>query len=214
MSRLPKPGGDENSWGNILNDYLQQEHNNDGTHAVGKILGVPPVSDQILVSDASASKGIGWQSKSSLQGPGVAAGGTAGQILKKNSSSNYDTSWTTLDKSSVGLAQVDDTSDADKPISDATQTALSAKQPANTDLSVIGGLHPSDDDILQRKSGSWTNRSPTQFKADLSISKSDVGLGNADDTSDINKPVSTAQQAALNLKATKTDIVALATALG
>ena len=33
------------------------------------------------------------------------------------------------------------------------------------------------------------------------ISKSMVGLGNADDTSDINKPVSTAQQTALNLKA-------------
>jgi len=32
------------------------------------------------------------------------------------------------------------------------------------------------------------------------VSKADVGLGNADDTSDMDKPVSTAQQAALNLK--------------
>jgi len=35
---------------------------------------------------------------------------------------------------------------------------------------------------------------------DVSITKSDIGLGNVDNTSDINKPVSTAQQTALNGK--------------
>ncbi len=40
-----------------------------------------------------------------------------------------------------------------------------------------------------------------QAKANLALVKGDVGLGNADDTSDANKPVSTAQQTALNLKA-------------
>jgi hypothetical protein len=38
-------------------------------------------------------------------------------------------------------------------------------------------------------------------KAALSLVKGDVGLGNLDNTSDANKPVSTAQQTALNLKA-------------
>ena len=31
MARLPIPGGDEGTWGAILNDYLSQEHNSDGT---------------------------------------------------------------------------------------------------------------------------------------------------------------------------------------
>lgn len=31
MSRLPIPGGDNNAWGDILNDYLSVEHNSDGT---------------------------------------------------------------------------------------------------------------------------------------------------------------------------------------
>lgn len=39
------------------------------------------------------------------------------------------------------------------------------------------------------------------LKADLALAKADVGLGNVDNTSDVNKPVSTAQQTALNLKA-------------
>lgn len=30
-SRLPTPGGDTNTWGNILNDFLLQSHNSDGT---------------------------------------------------------------------------------------------------------------------------------------------------------------------------------------
>jgi hypothetical protein len=40
-----------------------------------------------------------------------------------------------------------------------------------------------------------------QAKINLSLVKGDVGLGNVDNTSDANKPVSTAQQTALNLKA-------------
>ena len=40
-----------------------------------------------------------------------------------------DLSLATLDKTAVGLSNVDNTSDADKPVSTATQTALNAKQP-------------------------------------------------------------------------------------
>ncbi len=31
MARLPTPGGDDGTWGSILNDFLNQEHNPDGT---------------------------------------------------------------------------------------------------------------------------------------------------------------------------------------
>ena len=31
MVRLPTPGGDDNSWGSILNAFLEVEHNADGT---------------------------------------------------------------------------------------------------------------------------------------------------------------------------------------
>jgi hypothetical protein len=38
------------------------------------------------------------------------------------------------------------------------------------------------------------------LSADVTVAKADVGLGNVDNTSDVNKPVSTAQQTALNAK--------------
>lgn len=70
----------------------------------------------------------------------------------------------------------------------------------DADLTTIAGLSPTNDDVLQRKAGAWTNRTPTQLKSDLSLAKADVGLSNVDNTSDTGKPVSTAQQTAIDGK--------------
>ncbi|HSX00136.1 MAG TPA: hypothetical protein VLH38_03815, partial [Patescibacteria group bacterium] len=51
-----------------------------------------------------------------------------------------DKSWQTLDKASVGLANVDNPSDANKPISTATQTALNAKIAATRTITASTGL--------------------------------------------------------------------------
>ncbi len=42
-------------------------------------------------------------------------------------------------------------------------------QPLDSDLTSIAGLSPTNDDIIQRKSGAWTNRTITQLGADLSV---------------------------------------------
>jgi hypothetical protein len=47
-----------------------------------------------------------------IAGPGVVVGGTIGQALTKLSSTNYDTTWTTITKSTVGLGNVDNESKA------------------------------------------------------------------------------------------------------
>jgi hypothetical protein len=46
------------------------------------------------------------------------------------------------------------------------------------DLTAIAALTPANDDIIQRKAGAWTNRTVTQYKTDLALTKSDVGLSN------------------------------------
>ena len=105
-----------------------------------------------------------------------------------------------LTKSNIGLGNIDNTADSAKPISTATQSALDAKQPLDSDLTAIAALTPVADNILQYKSSAWTNRTPAQVKTDLVLTKTDVGLTNVDNTSDASKPVSTATQTALNLK--------------
>lgn len=84
-------------------------------------------------------------------------------------------------KTEVGLGNVDNTSDANKPVSTAQQTALDGKQPIDADLTAIAGLTPSNDDIIQRKAGSWVSRTMAQLKIDLALTKSDVGLSNVPD---------------------------------
>ncbi len=165
-----------------------------------------------------------------------------------------DKTWQTLDKSAVGLGNVDNTSDASKPISSATQTALDLKAPlaspaltgtptaptatAGTNTTQIattafvttavaaasipdattsskgkvrlaGDLSGTADAPtvpgLATKENTITAGTTTQYwrgdKTWQTLDKTAVGLGNVDNTSDLNKPISSATQAALDLKA-------------
>jgi hypothetical protein len=56
-------------------------------------------------------------------------------------------------------------------------------QPLSAELTAIAAITPSNDDVIQRKSGVWVNRSMAQLKTDLVLVKGDVGLGNVDNTS-------------------------------
>ncbi len=56
-------------------------------------------------------------------GPGVASGGTINQALVKIDATNYNTQWNTIDKTFVGLGNVDNISDINKPVSSAQGTA-------------------------------------------------------------------------------------------
>lgn len=48
-------------------------------------------------------------------------------------------------------------------------------QPFDDDLTAIAALSPSNDDIIQRKSGAWTNRTMAQLAADLAGDIDDSG---------------------------------------
>jgi len=150
----------------------------------------------------------------------------------------------TIDKTDVGLGNVDNTSDADKPISTATQTALDNK------ADLVGGKVPSSQIpaiaiseflgavnsqaamlALLGQEGDWCIRTdvdltyiligtdPTDidnwqeivtptgavtsvngYTGVVVLDQNDIGLGNVDNTSDLNKPISTATQTALNGK--------------
>ncbi len=85
------------------------------------------------VTGATGPQGIqGIQGIQGTTGPGVVSGGTTNQVLTKINATDYNTQWSTIDKTFVGLGNVDNTSDANKPVSSATQTALDLKVDENS----------------------------------------------------------------------------------
>jgi hypothetical protein len=133
-----------------------------------------------------------------------------------------------ITKSMVGLANVDNTADSAKPISAATQTALDLKAPLSgptftgtvtlpsttsvgnvsaTEIGYLDGVTSAVQTQLDAKLASATAAStyapiasPTFTGTVSGVTKAMVGLGNVDNTSDANKPVSTATQTALDAK--------------
>ena len=176
---------------------------NTGT-STSAVIGIDQTAIQItelqvtnLISDLAAKETItGAQNKANAAQAAAIATASADATSKANAAESSAIAYATsglstkaplnnptftgtvsgVTKSMVGLGNVDNTSDANKPISSATQTVLDLKAPIN---------NPS-------------------FTGTVSgVSKSMVGLSNVDNTSDANKPISTATQTALDLKAPK-----------
>lgn len=92
-------------------------------------------------------------------------------------------------KAQVGLSDVDNTSDKNKPVSTPQATAIADAKKAGTDAQTNLTAHIND------------KENPHE------VTKAQVGLGDVDNTSDVNKPISTATQTALNGKLDKTAVV-------
>lgn len=212
---------------------------------------VPGDAGQVLLTDGSSvfwATLLGETSATAYRGD---RGATAYAHSQVSSGNPHSTS-----KADLGLGNVDNTSDASKPISTATQSALdlkadlvSGKIPASQlptyvddvleydDYTSLPGTGNTgvlyltlDDNALYRWSGSayvaissgsgslvLGTTSTTAHRGDHgstaythsqlgsgnphNVSKSDVSLGNCNNTSDLDKPISTATQSALDLKA-------------
>lgn len=123
------------------------------------------------------------------------------------------------EKSDVGLSNVDNTADEDKPISDAVATALQQQNTAllqtisnvqqnlnnaitNTGTNFASQLEEKEDKLPTGAGPNTFLAGDRTFKT-IIVSKEAVGLSNVDNTSDVNKPVSTAQQTQLDNKLTR-----------
>jgi hypothetical protein len=126
----------------------------------------------------------------------------------------------TVTATMVGLNNVENTADADKPVSTAQQAALDLKAPlaSPTFTGTVGGITKSmvglglvDNTADLSKPISTATQTALDLKAPSAnptftgtvsgITKSMVGLANVNNTADLAKPISTATQTALDLKA-------------
>lgn len=118
MARLPIVDGDDGQWGDILNDFLLQAHNSNGT-----------IRNTGIVASKYTKPGSGIPKTdltSAIQ-TSLELADSSVQDVNGHSGPNV-----TVTKNDITLGNVDNTSDADKPISTATQSALDSKQDAAT----------------------------------------------------------------------------------
>lgn len=150
MTRLPNPGSDAGTWGSILNDFLSQAHNNDGTLKDGAISADAletintPASGQTLSYNGTD---LIWTTPPSAPVTSV----------------NSQTGAVVLTKNDIGLGNVDNTSDANKPVSTATQTALNAKLTIANNLSDLENVSTARTNLGL---GSAATMTPTTLAAD------------------------------------------------
>jgi hypothetical protein len=118
-----------------------------------------------------------------------------------------------IEKSDIGLGRVDNTGDMEKPVSNAVQQALDdkvSKVPGkdlveDADIAKLKRLYTKEEfdelvktvlQTLKTVGETHTGRKDNPHN----VTKDQVGLGSVDDTSDLDKPISRAVQAALNQK--------------
>ena len=88
----------------------------------------------------------------------------------------------TVTKSDVSLGNCDNTSDANKPISTATQTALDAKQPLDADLTAIAALLGTAGLLRKTAANTWALDTSTYLTGNQSITFSGDATGSGTTT--------------------------------
>ena len=116
-----------------------------------------------------------------------------------------DKTFQTLNKAAVGLGNVDNTSDTQKPISTATQTALDLKANA-THSHVAADIQLSTGPRILGKTSPGAGTASELTDVDV---KGFLNITNVNNTSDAQKPISIATQAALDLKLDATGSIAI-----
>ncbi|HVX24073.1 MAG TPA: hypothetical protein VG992_01890 [Candidatus Saccharimonadales bacterium] len=193
MARLPTPGGDVGDWGDILNTFLRVSHATDGT------LNASVVDTSQIKNGAVTNAKLDSTTQSALaaayQKP---VGGIPESDLASSLQTKIDAGGTAYQKPGTGIPEAD--------LSSATQSKIDA---GNTAYQKPGTGIPKTDlassvqtSLSNADSAVQTVNSKNPTAGDVTLSKSDVGLSNVDNTSDASKPVSTATQTALNTKLT------------
>ena len=167
------------------------------TDQVATMAAVKAAVDNLLGSSSAALRTLQDFAAYLASNPNFAAS-TSDALAKRvrvDVAQGLSTPQQALARLNIALDQVNNTADVDKPVSTAQATALAGKIVGPS--SVTDGMPA----LFDGSTGKLLKQTTfTALKSALLLARSDVGLSSVDNTSDTNKPISTAQAAALAIR--------------
>lgn len=96
MARLPNPGGDNGTWGNILNDYLNVSLDTDGAIRAGAV-GAEQLSTGAVIANALSDHAVGFAklSQEVIDQLGDTPGASAYEVAQQNGFIGTEAQWLT-----------------------------------------------------------------------------------------------------------------------
>lgn len=216
MARLPVPGSDRGAWGTLLNEFLEVEHNADGTLKKAADINnaqVTAQNAQATADDAISSSYLDPDTDLSADSDTKIPTQKAIKTYVDDTVASGAPDATTITKGKIRLAG-DLSGTADVP----TVPALGSKVNKSGDtmsgkltlpsIQITGGSPVTDHVLMSDNVGNATWKpvpsapviAVNAKQGNVVLNKTDIGLGNVDNTNDANKPISSATQTALNTK--------------
>ena len=101
MARLPTVGGDSGSWGTVLNEFLGEEHNSDGSHGLSSGLVTDVVSTETTSGSAytipavttAGITDLTLTDDCTLTFPTATAGHSFTLLLRQDGTGSRDVTW-------------------------------------------------------------------------------------------------------------------------
>lgn len=189
MARLPQPGGDNGTWGDVLNDYLLQTLKPDGS-LKDNVVTTAAIAPDAITSVEIADNTIQESQLSTIVQGKLNAAGSGGVADDTISTAK-------LQNGSVTTGKLADEAVTNAKVADAAAIDQSKIADLTTDLAGKAAIVHTHT-VAQISDATATGRSlmtatdGTAAKAVLGLSKADVDLANVDNTSDTSKNSATA----------------------